>query len=202
MDLLLLATLVATAVLLLKSRDQRRRIALLGTHLGKYQIEKHMEALSQGYLRALGEDDPQRQQQIWSLLRSTEQALVGQFQRFAADFSRVDEADARVSRLPIGLPYAARLFPAATFDMREALAIHARGISQAVDAGNQGSPKELAFRMSAELFLMQHTCHWFCKSRTVASARMLARHKTSYGQLIEAVAPNTRTAYCALVARQ
>ena len=33
--------------------------------------------------------------------------------------------------------------------------------------------------MSAELFLMQHTCHWYCRSRAVASARMLARHKTS-----------------------
>jgi hypothetical protein len=43
--------------------------------------------------------------------------------------------------------------------------------------------------MSAELFLMQHSCHWFCKSKAVASARMLVRHKTSHEQLIAAVSP-------------
>jgi len=53
--------------------------------------------------------------------------------------------------------------------------------------------------MSAELFLMQHTCHWFCKSKVVASARMLARHQTAYAQLVASVAPATREAYTALV---
>jgi len=52
--------------------------------------------------------------------------------------------------------------------------------------------------MSAELFLMQHTCHWFCRSRAVASARMRARHQTSHAQLIESVSPQTREAYCQL----
>ena len=52
--------------------------------------------------------------------------------------------------------------------------------------------------MSAERFLMQHTCHWYCKSKTVASARMLARHQTSYEQLLDAVSPETRSAYAAL----
>jgi len=33
----------------------------------------------------------------------------------------------------------------------------------------------------------------------VASVRMLARHKTSYEQLLAAVAPSTRTAYEKLV---
>ncbi|MDZ4361403.1 MAG: hypothetical protein U1B84_34175, partial [Variovorax sp.] len=61
------------------------------------------------------------------------------------------------------------------------------------------SPKSKAFTMSAELFLMQHTCHWFCKSKAVASARMLTRHQTSYEQLLEAVSPETRNAYRALV---
>ena len=32
------------------------------------------------------------------------------------------------------------------------------------------------------------------------SARMLARHKTSYAQLVDAVAPDTRRAYCKLIA--
>ena len=53
--------------------------------------------------------------------------------------------------------------------------------------------------MTAELFLMQHSCHWFCKSKTVASARMLARHKTSYDQLVQSVSPDTRRAYLRLV---
>lgn len=36
---------------------------------------------------------------------------------------------------------------------------------------------------------MQHTCHWYCRSKTVASARMLARHKTAYVQLLASVDP-------------
>ena len=43
----------------------------------------------------------------------------------------------------------------------------------------------------AELYLMQHTCHWFCRSRTVASMRLLARHKTAYEQVLQSVAPAT-----------
>ena len=202
MESLLLAILVASSAWALKAQDQRRRIALLGSHLAKYQIEKHMETLTQGYLRALGEDDPQRSEPIWNMLRSTEQELCSQFKRFAAAFSRAEEADTRVSRLPVYLPFAARLLPSLTFDMRQALAIHARGISQAVEGGAHLSPKAMAFTLSAELFLMQHMCHWFCKSKTVASARMLARHKTSYGQLVAAVAPETRAAYCALVGQR
>lgn len=202
MDLFLLAILVTSSAWALRAQDQRRRIALLGSHLAKYQIEKHMETLTQGYLRALGEDDPQRSEPIWNMLRSTEQELCSQFNRFAAAFSRAQEADTRVSKLPVYLPFAAKLLPNLTFDMRQALAIHARGISEAVEGGGHRSPKAMAFTLSAELFLMQHSCHWFCKSKTVASARMLARHKTTYEQLVAAVAPGTRAAYCALVGRR
>ena len=192
-------TLVADTAWAIKTRDQRRRIALLGNHLSKYQIEQHMETLTQGYLRALGEYDPQRSESIWNMLHSTEPELCGQFNRFVAAFARVQEADTRVSKLPVYLPFAIKPLPNLTFDMRQALAIHARGISQAVEGGGHLSPKAMALTISAELFLMQHTCHWFCKSKTVASARMLARHKTSYQQLVAAVAPDTRAAYCALV---
>ena len=201
MELLFLATLVAFATWIAKTRDQGRRIALLGSHLGHYQIEKHLETLTQGYLRALEADDAERREQIWGLLRGTEQALASQFERFAASFATVDEADARVSTLPVALPFAARWLPAASFDLRKALAIHARGISRAVEDAGHDSARSKAFTLMAELFLMQHTCHWFCKSRTVASARMLARHKTSYQQLIEAVGPATRASYCELVGR-
>jgi hypothetical protein len=201
MELLFLATLLAFLAWMVKIGEQGRRIALLASHLGKYQIEKHMETLTQGYLRALGEEDPQRREQIFELLRGTERAVSSQFERFAADFAKVGDADARVSRLPVYLPFAARLFPAATFDMRDALAIHARAIRRAVEASSDASPGAKAYTLSAELFLMQHTCHWFCKSRTVASARMLARHKTSYEQLVASVSPATRAAYCELVGR-
>jgi hypothetical protein len=199
MDLFLLALLAASSAWALKTRDQRRRVALLGSHLARYQIEKHMETLTQGYLRALGETDPQRSEPIWHMLRSTEQELCEQFSRFVASFARTQEADTRVSRLPVYLPFAASLLPNLTFDMRLALAIHARGINKAVHGSAHLSPKAMAFTLSAELFLMQHTCHWFCRSKTVASARMLARHKTPYAQLLASVSPETRQAYGALV---
>jgi hypothetical protein len=198
MEFLTLAAVLLLAVYLLKTREQKKRILLLAGHLGRYQIETLMENLTEGYLRCLGENDPARREQIWKLLDTTEQTLAGQFQRFAADFARVGDADARVSTLPLALPFAQRLLPAYSFDMRRALAIHARGIADAAANSLQRTPRDKAYTMSAELFLMQHTCHWFCKSKTVASARMLARHKTSYEQLLGAVTPATRQAYGAL----
>ena len=54
---------------------------------------------------------------------------------------------------------------------------------------------------AAELFLLQHTCHWFCRTKVVASARMIARHQTSYEQLVAAVLPQTRAEYLALMRR-
>jgi len=198
MDIFMLAMFVAIGAHLLKSKYQSRRIALLGSHLGKYQIEKLMETLTEGYMRALGESDGQRREQIFNLLGSTEASLCDQLNRFSTEFLKVDEAEARVSKLPLAIPYADRLFPGATFDLRKALAIHAQGIAQAARNGDNRSPKAKAFTVSAELFLLQHTCHWFCKSKTIASARMLGRQKTSYEQLVNAVAPETRKAYCAL----
>ncbi|SEB24047.1 hypothetical protein [Variovorax sp. YR216] len=198
MEFLILATLLLVGASILKSADQRRRIALLGSYLGNYQIEKLMENLTEGYLRCLGEDDPERRSQIWALLDDTERKLSMQFSNFAVEFSRVDEKETRVSTLPIALPYAGQFLPAATFDVRKAFAIHARGIAEVAQNDAQRSQKAKAYMMSAELFLMQHTCHWFCKSKAIASARMLARHKTSYQQLIDSVSPGTRSAYLAL----
>ena len=57
MDLLIFAALVI-GVLVLKNRDQRQRIVLLGSHLARYDIEKLMEGLTEGYLRALGRRIP------------------------------------------------------------------------------------------------------------------------------------------------
>ena len=158
-----------------------------------------METLADGYLRALAEKDPARRDQIWALLASSETQLGEQFSRFSSSFNKVEEPQARISKLPLALPFATQLLPALSFDARRAFAIHAQGFQQAAQNARGLSPRDKAFTMSAELFLMQHTCHWYCKSRTVASARLLARHQTAYEKVLESVSPETRRAYLALV---
>jgi len=201
MDFFLLALLAGFAFHLVKTHEQRRRIGLLGSVLGQYQIEKLMETLTEGYLRALGEKDLARRDQIWQLLASAEISLSDQFGRFAQEFARLEASVTRVSRFPIALPWVDRLFPAFTFDLRELFKIHARGLAQAALAQDGLSQRDRAYRLSAELFLMQHSCHWFCKSKAVASARLLARHQTSHAQVLAAVSPETQRAYLALLAR-
>ncbi|RUP27791.1 MAG: hypothetical protein EKK45_13640 [Curvibacter sp.] len=200
MDLFLLALLVGFVFHIVKSHEQRRRIGLLGSVLGQYQIEKLMETVTEGYLRALGEKDLTRREQIWQLLASAETSLSDQFNRFAQEFSRLDASLTRVSRFPVALPWVDRWLPAFTFDLRELFKIHARGLAQAASVGTGLSQRDRAYQLSAELFLMQHSCHWFCKSKAVASARLLARHQTSHAQVLAAVSPETRQAYLALVA--
>ena len=201
MDIFIPAIFVAIGAYMLAARYQRERIALLASHLNNYQIEKLMESLTDGYMRALGEADIARREQIWSLLSTTETALCDQLDRFASGFAKVDEADARISKFALTIPYGDRLFPYATFDLRKALTLHAQAVAHAAKNDANKTAKDKAFVLSAELFLMQHTCHWFCKSKAVASARMLARHKTSYEQLIASVGSETRKVYCALTAR-
>lgn len=179
----------------LKGQDQRARIALLGSYLGKYQIEQLMERLLDGYLRALDEAEPERRAQIWSLLGTAEEELAGQFRRFVEDFSKVWGDKTQVSTLRLAVPYATKLFPKAAFDLRHALAIHANGITATVENRRQLALRDKAYTLTAELLLMQHSCHWYCRSRDVASARMLARHQTRHAQLIDAVSPETRDAY-------
>jgi hypothetical protein len=77
--------------------------------------------------------------------------------------------------------------------------VHAQGIERTV-LNHQGlGAKERSFRMMGEMFLMQHSCHWFCRSKTIASARMVAQHQTRYEQALDAVSPETRQAYLAVV---
>lgn len=199
MDPILLVLMAATASYFINAKQQRQRIAVLAEHLQPFQIEKHIESLTQGYLRAMGEKEDERRLQVLALLADSEQSLASQFQRFATSFQKVSEPMARVSRLPVSLPFANQLLPNTTFDMRRALQIHAQGFERVVgnDAGR--TPRDKAFMMTAEILLMQHTCHWYCKSKSVASARMLARNKTPYEQLVQSVSPETRAAYQALV---
>ncbi|MDD2844351.1 MAG: hypothetical protein PHT57_05295 [Rhodoferax sp.] len=195
MDIFVFFALLAIGVQVFKRREQAQRIALLGSYLGKFQIEKLMQDVLGGYQRALGEAEEQRQAQVWRHLETAEQTLSEQFNRFALEFAKVPEPQARLSRLPLALPFVSRHFPASTLDMRKLLSLHAHGISQAAQNNPAQSPKRKAFVLSAELMLMQHSCHWFCRSKMVASARLLARHQTAYAQVLEAVAPSTRQAY-------
>jgi hypothetical protein len=82
MEMLVLVMMIGLGAFWLKSRDQARRVALLGRHLMQFQIEKLMENLTQGYLRALCESDPERQAPIWAMLNAQERDLVEQFSRF------------------------------------------------------------------------------------------------------------------------
>ena len=198
MDPFVLMMLAATGGWLLNAQQQRRRVALLAQHLAPYQIERLMQDLTQGYLRAMGEATAERRRQVLDTLAGAEEQLGSQFERFVADFSRLPQQQTRVSRLAIGVPFAIQLLPAASFDMRALLSVHARGIARATRNEDALDARERAFVMTAELLLMQHSCHWFCKSRTVASARVLARHRTPHAQLVQSVSPATRAAYLAL----
>jgi hypothetical protein len=201
METFVLAALLGLAGYTLKSRAERRRIGLLAGHLADYDLEKLMQTLSEGYLRALGEDDAARRASIWQLLETSEDKLCAQFQRFAAAFAREDGQLTQVSRLAWPLNEAAKLLPANVvtgFDLRRAFAVHAQGLARATERHPGQSAQSRAFTLSAEMMLMQHTCHWFCKSRGVASARLMVRHQTPFATLLASVSPETRRAYGAL----
>ena len=199
MDPILLVLLAATASYFINAKQQRQRIAVLAEHLQPFQIEKHIEALTQGYLRAMGEKEDERRLQVLALLGDNEQSLVGQFNRFATSFQKVSEPMARVSKLPVSLPFATQFMAANTFDMRKLLQVHAQGFERVIRNEAGRSPRDKAFMMTAEILLMQHSCHWYCKSKSVASARMLARNKTPHEQLVQSVSLETGAAYQALV---
>jgi hypothetical protein len=199
MELLVVLAGLALAAQVFKLREQTQRITFLGGFLGKYRIEKLMEDLLTGYQRALGETDPDRQMQVWRHLEPTEQNLSEQFSLFVLAFAEVYSAQARVSKLPLALPFVLQAMPTATFDLRKLMAVHGRGIGQAVSNAQGLAPKRKAFTLMAELLLLQHSCHWFCRSKMVASARMLARHQTSYAQLLDSVSSETRQAYATVL---
>ena len=196
MELLSLLFLLGVGIHWLNTQGQRKRTALLAEYLRPYQIEKHMEQLTSAYMRALGEADPERQAQILQLQEVAEQQLAEEFKTLAQEFAKLPAPPTRAFK--IALPWIDQLSPKTTFDMRRALEIHAQGIARAMtDTQLQG--KARSFRIMAEMFLMQHSCHWFCKSKTIASARMLAQHQTRYEQALEAVSPQTQQAYLALI---
>lgn len=199
MDLLIGLFFIAIGVHAVKTAEQRHRIVLLSSHLQKFQLEKHMEQLISGYLRALGEKDPERSEPIWRNLEGIETTVKEQLAQLARDLHEVWNERTRVSRWPLAVPFSTRLFPASTFDLRTLLEVHAKGFETALRNDDDLPRRDQAFRLTAELLLFQHSCHWFCRSRSVASARLLALHKTAYEQVVAAVSPQTRRAYLALV---
>lgn len=200
-----MAVVAAIAAWTFKSRGERARIARLAQHLRQYDIEKLMETLSEGYLRALGEPDAQRQQAIWTLLEPSERKISEQFKEFALRFGQESAEHSRVLRpdwpTSTVLELLGRVFPSLlarqSFDMRRLLALHAQGIAQAAQDTQLPAPAK-AFTLLAELMLMQHSCHWYCKSRSVASARLLLRHQTPHQKVLASVAPETRRGYGAI----
>jgi hypothetical protein len=173
----------------------------LGGYLSRYSIESLMEALITGYLRAL-DGDGARQAQVWSHLGPQEERLRDQLDALATAMSDVWGDSVRISTLPVALPWADKLFPRQTFDLRQALRIHADGFAGTMNDASIQNPKDRAFMLTAEMLLLQHTCHWFCRSKTVASARLAARHATRYEQVVSAVSSATRQAYSRLFSAQ
>lgn len=197
MEFLSLLFVLATAIHWLNTQGQRQRTALLAEQLRPYQIEKHMEQLTGAYMRALDETDAERQQQILQLQAPAEEQLAQEFQSLAREFAKLPAPVTRAFK--VALPYIDQLSPKATFDMRRMLEVHAQGIERTVRNQQGLPPKERSFRMMGEMFLMQHSCHWFCRSKTIASARMVTQHQTRYEQALDAVSPETRQAYLAVV---
>ncbi|MGE8545825.1 hypothetical protein [Alcaligenes sp. Marseille-Q7550] len=195
MDTVLILLMIALAWQVLRVRYQRGRIALLGRHLAGRQLERHMETLTQGYTRAIHEEAETRQLQVLETYAQTERAVAAQVQALADSMQEESLQAASMSMLSFCVPYAERFLPAAMRDFRELLHIHAAGLRHVVDNEDDWDPKSRAYHLSAELYLLQHSCHWFCKSRTVADARLLVRHQVDHQKVLESVSEPTRSAY-------
>jgi hypothetical protein len=197
LEIISLLAVAGVALHWLNTQDRRQRTALLASQLQPFQIERLMQQLTEAYMRALGETDPERQSQVLQLQEEAEQQLARQFQDLARTFAQLPAPQVR--SLKLALPGIDKVLPQSTFDTRRVLQVHADGIERAVRNDARRSPRDKAFTLMAEMFLMQHSCHWFCRSKTIASARMLAQHKTHYEQALDAVSPETREAYLAVI---
>lgn len=206
MDVFVVALVLGVMAWSIKTRSERERVMQLAQLLQPYEIEKLMQTLSEGYARALGEDDAQRRLAIWHLLEPAERKLAEQLGQLARDFARLPAEPTRIIALPLPwlMAYPLRLWPQGlarhSVDMRELLQLHARGLLRAAQAEGP-SPSSRAYTVLAEMLLMQHSCHWFCKSFAIAGARLLARHGNSHQKVLESVTSATRTDYLALTGR-
>ncbi|WP_397473957.1 hypothetical protein [Pusillimonas sp.] len=195
MDTTVILLTVFVAWLMLRTRYQRARIALLGGHLSNLQLERHMETLTQGYTRAIREESETRQLQVLDNFAQTERAVAAQAQSLAEAMQKEDRQAASIGALSFCVPYIERFLPAMTRDFRKLLHIHADGLRHLVDNADELDSKTRAYHLSAELYLLQHSCHWFCKSRAVADARLVLRHQVDHKKVLSSVSTATRTAY-------
>lgn len=198
MDVLLLLLFIGAALGLANRSLQSERVSLLARHFAPFDIQRLTETLLRGYLGALDLPAGAAREARWRQLMPTEEALADKLSRFAAAFGARSAVETRVSTLPIALPWAHRWLPAASFDLRRAFDIHARGLQRALRVDGGEPTRDRAYTLMAELLLMQYTCHWFCRSRTVATARLIALHQTTPAQVLAAVTPATREDYAAL----
>lgn len=197
MEFLVALIFFALGLRALNVQNQGARIRFLSEHLSRFRVEKQMADVQLSTLRALAESDPERQAPIWAMLEGMQADLCQQLHAFVLAFAKVDAALARTSRWPVPVPYATQWAPAASFDLRKVLGIHAKGLQNACEL--QVPAKEKAFVFMAEMLLLQHSCHWFCRSKITASARLLRQHKTPFAQVLASVGASTRQSYCALV---
>lgn len=184
MDFILILLGIFVVLQVLRTRYQRAHIALLGQHLASMQLERHMETLTTTYARAIQEQSESRQLQVLATVNQTEQAVASQMQRLAQALSHEPASATVMSILPIKQR-----------DFRQLVQIHAAGLRYVADNEANWTPKERAFHLSAELYLFQHSCHWFCKSRAVADARLMVRHKIDHKKVLNSVSTPTRVAY-------
>ena len=197
MELFFALLLTALAWRGLNVRDQAGRIRFLAEHLRPFHVEKHMAEVQLSTMRALSETDPERQAPIWALIEGMQSELCKQFDAFALSFAKTEARWTRISRWAMAIPYITQWAPAWCFDLRQLMNVHARGLQSA--CAMQAPAKDKAFVFMAEMLLLQHTCHWFCRSKLIASARLLTQHQTPYAKVLSSVAPATRNSYAALV---
>lgn len=191
------ATLFAVVVAwwVLRARYQREHISLLGSHLSNLQLERHMETLTEGYTRAIREESESRQLQVLENFTQTEQAVAAQARSLADAMQKEDALATSMGALSFCVPYIERISAGLTRDFRKLLHIHAAGLRHMVDNDDGLDAKTRAFHLSAELYLFQHSCHWFCKSRAVADARLVMRHQVNHQKVLDSVSAKTRSAY-------
>lgn len=195
MDIILVLLLALTAWHMLRANYQRTHIALLGRHLANLQLERYLETLAQGYTRAIKEPDENRQIQVLDTFTQTEHAAAAQLKQLADAVQKEDTPATRIGILAFCVPYIERFLPVLTRDFRQLLHVHAAGMRHVVDNTENWDTKTRAFHISAELYLFQHSCHWFCKSRTVADARLMMRHQVNHEKVLASVSDVTRAAY-------
>lgn len=196
MDVVLILLVMAIAWHLLRAKYQRERIGLLASHLTNMNLERHLETLTTGYSRAIHEDSASRQRQVFETFAQAEQAVATNVRTLAESFQKEAAADTAMTTFAFCAPYPQRYVPAmALRDFRALLQIHAAGIRQAIDHTSPDDPRTRAFHIAAELYLFQHSCHWFCKSRAVADARLMLRHKVDHAKVLASVTRLTQSAY-------